>query len=297
MNDEQAYSRLRCPRCRSGELGLVDDEVVCASCGARYPVERGVGVLVTDPVAHESDIERARQVNPGWYLEEQPAEAVSPWRHHLKKRRLYVQGVLTRELARRNWTKAETLLDLGCGDGTHMVWLSAFADRLYGSDYNAVRLARARKQVAPATLFLADILDYPAKDGVFDVVFFNHVIEHIPDDLAALATIYRILKPGGLLVLGTPNEGAWWWQWAYRRAPDIRATSDHVHFYTAVSLTEKMRKAGFSIREVKHMGWGPPDWRLDGRLRRYKVLDDLFEVAGRVVLPKQASSLYVVATK
>ncbi|AKR57787.1 hypothetical protein GCM10011321_33190 [Youhaiella tibetensis] len=291
------YSRLRCPRCRSGELAISDNEVLCTACGAHYPAEDGVAVLVADPVAHESDIARARQVNPGWYLEEQPAEAVSPWRHHLKKRRLYVQDLLARELARRGRTKAEALLDLGCGDGTHMVWLSAFAEQLYGSDYNAVRLVRARKQMADATLFLADILDYPAKDNAFDVVFFNHVIEHIPDDMAALETIHRILKPGGLLVLGTPNEGAWWWQWAYRRAPDVLATTDHVHFYTAEVLTERMRAAGFTVSEVKHMGWGPPDWRLDGQLRRHKVLDDLFEAVGRVVLPKQASSLYVVATK
>ena len=172
-----------------------------------------------------------------------------------------------------------------------------FADDLYGCDYNIVRLARARARARDATLFLGDILDFPAADGAFDVVFFNHVIEHIPDDSGALATVKRLLAPGGLLVLGTPNEGAWWWQLAYRRAPDVRATTDHVHFYTAETLAGKVRAAGLDILEIEHMGWGPPDWQLDGRIRKYKFLDDLFEFVGRRMLLRQASSLYLIAQK
>ena len=83
---------------------------------------------------------------------------------------------------------------------------------LYGQVDLQYGAAHARPGLAPsATLLLADILDYPAGDAAFDLVLFHHVIEHILDDTAALATVRRILKPGGLLVLGTPNEGCWWW--------------------------------------------------------------------------------------
>src|SRR3546814_12809447 len=135
-----------------------------------------------------------------------------------------------------------------------------------------------------ATLFLADILNYSGADGAFEVVFFNHVLELIPDDAAALATVHRILKPGGLLVLGTPNEGAWWWQWAYRRAPEIRATTDHVHFYSAETLAETVRAAGFPITEIEHLGGGPPARRLEGRLCRHTPRADGFENAGPALL-------------
>jgi SAM-dependent methyltransferase len=253
--------------------------------------------LVHDPVAHEAEMATARTVNPDWYVAEQPPEAVSPWRHHLTKRRRYVESVLSLELGRRGRARADAILDLGCGDGNNLVWLKPFGEQLYGSDYNAVRLVRARKRMPDACLFLADILDYPARDGAFDVVFFNHVLEHIPDDERALATVRRILAPGGLLVLGVPNEGAWWWQLAYRRAPEVLASTDHVHFYTAKTVSEKVAQSGLRVEKVHHMGWGPPDWHLDGRLRRHKILDDLFEFAGRVFLPTQASSLYVLATK
>jgi SAM-dependent methyltransferase len=266
------------------------------ACGTTFPCTQGVPLLVPDAGAHEAELARARQVNPLWYEAEQPAEEASPWRHHIRKRRLYLERTLRREFSRRWWTKAPAVLDLGCGDGNHLPWLSRYAQRLLGSDYNIVRLVRARHLAPDATLFLADILDYPSEDAAFDFVFFHHVIEHIPDDRAALATVRRILKPGGLLVLGTPNEGCWWWQLAYRRAPEVRATTDHVHFYTAGTLAAKMRTVGLTITEVHPMGWGPPDFALDGRWRQHKWVDDLFEAVGKVALRSQASSLYVLAT-
>jgi SAM-dependent methyltransferase len=297
-SERRVHAVLRCLYCgQDGGLGVQNDAARCRYCSAIYPCAEGVPVLARDAQTLAGEIEEARRVNPAWYVAEQPPESASPWRHHLKKRRLYVERVLGRELARRGKGRAARLLDLGCGDGNHLVWLSRFAEDLYGCDYNIVRLARSRARVQGATLFLADILDFPAADGAFDVIFFNHVIEHIPDDSSALASVARILAPGGLLVLGTPNEGAWWWQLAYKRAPDVRATTDHVHFYTEATLTKKVRAAGLNILEVEHMGWGPPDWRIDGRIRKYKVLDDLFETLGRRLIPRQASSLYVIANK
>jgi SAM-dependent methyltransferase len=189
------------------------------------------------------------------------------------------------------------LLDLGCGDGNNLAWLSAFAQQSYGSDYNLIRLVRSKARNPEATIFAADILDFPAETDAFDIIFFNHVIEHIPDDVRALAAVERILKPGGLLVLGTPNEGSWWWQWAYRRDPESLKNTDHCHFYTAGTIGAKVAASGLRLQETHHLGWGPPDWKLDGRIRHYKFLDDLFTVVGRTFLPTQASSLYLLATK
>lgn len=270
---------------------------VCGACGAAVRVEQGIPILVRSWEALAAELENARAVRPQWYRDEQPPEEASPWRHHLRKRRRLVQRALARHLARKSTPAVERLLDLGCGDGRNLMWLSRFAACSYGSDYNLVRLVRAKKLNPSATIFAADVLDFPADPDFFDVVFFNHVIEHIADDLAALAEVRRILKPGGLLVLGTPNEGAWWWQWAYRRDPASLESTDHRHFYTALTIGAKLLKSGFDVLETHHLGWGPPDWRLDGRIRRYRVVDDLFTLVGRVLLPRQASSLYLFATK
>ncbi|MGI9498849.1 MAG: methyltransferase domain-containing protein [Geminicoccaceae bacterium] len=290
-------TRLRCSHCRKGGL-RPDPEaecLICDDCGGAHAIEDGVAVLVANAAHHLAELDQARTANPGWYAEAQPPETDSPWRHHLKKRRRYVEQALMAELDRRGQRRVPSVLDLGCGDGNHLGWLARFAEEIYGCDYNLLRLSRARARHRQATLFLADILDFPAFDHVFDVIFFNHVIEHIQDDVAALKTVRRLLAPDGLLVLGTPNEGAWWWQHAYKRDPASLKTTDHVHFYTAASLTERMGAAGLKADVVHHMGWGPPDWHLDGRIRGYKIVDDLFELVGKACLRNQASSLYVLA--
>lgn len=287
----------RCIRCQAGPLVAAPDAWHCPSCGVHYSLRDGIAVLVRDATTHEQRLMEARAQNPTWYVAEQPVADASPWRHHLAKRRRYVESALARELKRRGMARAPRLLDLGCGDGTNLAWLERFTDTIYGSDYNLLRLDRARLRCPKATLFLADLLDYPAQDGAFDVIFFNHVIEHIKDDIAALRAVQRILAPNGLLVLGTPNEGCWWWQMAYRRDPASLASTDHVHFYTADTIAARMRAAGLRVTETHHLGWGPPDWHWDARLRGHKFLDDLFEAVGRVAVPRQASSLYLLATR
>ena len=289
---ETAFAGLRCPHCHGGPL----DDRNCRACGRPIRIEHGVPILVREWAPLQEQIDAATRVRPNWYLEEQPPEQASPWRHHLRKRREYVQRVLTSHLRRLGDGKARRLLDLGCGDGNNLTWLSGFVEHVYGSDYNLVRLVRAKAQNPGATIFAADILDFPAEDEAFDVIFFNHVIEHIKDDVAALRSARRLLKRGGLLIVGTPNEGAWWWQWAYRRDPSSLATTDHVHFYTGETIAERMRAAGLSVLDTHYMGWGPPDWRLDGRIRKYKFVDDAFTLIGRTFLPRQASSLYLLAT-
>jgi 2-polyprenyl-3-methyl-5-hydroxy-6-metoxy-1,4-benzoquinol methylase len=287
----------KCLNCGNTDVQVSDRNWVCRQCNSEYPLEQGVPVLVRNWNVHKEELEQAKLVKPGWYLEEQPAEQVSPWRHHLKKRRIYVQTEIEKHLASRKLNRVANLLDLGCGDGNHLEYLQNYAEQVYGSDYNLVRLVRSGARNSSATLFLADILDYPAQDNFFDMVFFHHVIEHIPDHSEALKTIYRILKPRGLLVLGTPNEGVWWWRLAYKLQPETLASTDHVHFYTSSTLSELMRDAGFEIKKVKHIGWGPPHWEWDMRIRKYKWVDDAFEFFGRIFIPRQASSLYVLAVK
>jgi SAM-dependent methyltransferase len=287
----------RCLNCGSSQSDRSGTSWLCRKCGSSYPVEQGIPRLVKNWQQHEEELNQAKAVKPGWYLEEQPPELVSPWRHHLRKRRQYVEAAIQEYLDGKRQSRATTMLDLGCGDGNHLQYLQNYAVAVFGSDYNLVRLVRSRARYKNIVLFLADILDYPAQDGFFEIIFFNHVLEHIHDDKKALETVFRILKPTGLLVLGVPNEGVWWWQLAYKLQPQTLQTTDHVGFYTAESIAQKLIGRGFKLLEIKHMGWGPPHWGLDMRIRKYKLVDDLFELVGKAIFPRQASSLYILATK
>ncbi len=287
----------RCLNCGSSQSDRSEATWLCRKCGSSYSIVQDIPLLVRNWQQHEEELSQAKAVKPSWYLEEQPPELASPWCHHLRKRRQYVEAAIQRHLQGKKQSRATTVLDLGCGDGNHLQYLQNYALALFGSDYNLVRLVRSRARHKNVTLFLADVLDYPAQDGFFEIIFFNHVLEHIHDEKRALETIFRILKPNGLLVLGIPNEGAWWWQLAYRLQPQTLQTTDHVEFYTAESIAQKLIDRGFELLEIKHIGWGPPHWGLDMRVRKYKLIDDLFELVGKVIFPRQASSLYILATK
>ena len=59
---------------------------------------------------------------------------------------------------------------------------------------------------SPLADIKADIRQMPLEDQVYDLVFCNHVLEHIPEDRQAMQEIYRVLKPGGTAVLQIPLD-------------------------------------------------------------------------------------------
>lgn len=51
-----------------------------------------------------------------------------------------------------------------------------------------------------------DVQNMPLEDNTYDVVFCNHVLEHVPDDLKAMREIHRVLKPGGMAIMQVPSK-------------------------------------------------------------------------------------------
>ena len=293
MNGPQAA--LRCPTCAT-PLAELERTTECAGCGREIVVAEGIPLLIEDLEAIEGAIEEARgDARAGWYSDPQAIQLSGPYRHHVAKRRAYLDDLLRRRLD--GDARMGTALDLGCGDGNHLGWLGEHATRVFGSDYNLLRLVRAAQGNPDATVFLADATNYPAADESFDLIFMNHVLEHIPDAATALAEVRRVLKPGGHAIIGVPNEGAGWWRLAYRLEPEVRASTDHVHFFTADALSRASSDAGLEVLEVEALGWGLPHFSLDARVRGHKWVDDLFERVGRRIIPRQASSLYLTATR
>jgi len=205
------------------------------------------------PMAERADIARARAA---WDLDDQfAAQYASP-----AGRRLITDRWARFESFLDAWhagsgTPPKAILDAGCGDGINLVGLSAIVARrgwtpaLHGTDRNALRLARAA--ASGAALTRASLLALPYPDAAFDVVLCNHVLEHIPDFASALGELHRVIRPGGLLIVGVPNEGC-----ALARLRNhvlqrsILATTDHVHFFTARSLTGAIADAGFRTPSV-----------------------------------------------
>ena len=103
----------------------------------------------------------------------------------------------------------------------------------------------------------ADICDLPFEDDSYDVIFCNHVLEHIPDDTKAMQELYRILKPSGMAILQIPQD--------LQRADTFEDNSitdrneraaifgqyDHVRIYGR-DYFDKLRTIGFKVHEVDY---------------------------------------------
>jgi ubiquinone/menaquinone biosynthesis C-methylase UbiE len=254
-------------------------------------------ILVDDFERHSEMIDAAIQQKPTWFTGEQLPEELNPWRFILEKRRKYVQSVLIQELQRLGLTKFNSLLDLGCGDGNNLRWIKDYTENLYASDYNMTRLLRAHSSVSDAIIFLADICNYPVRNNSFSCIYFNHVLEHIASDVMALKEVHRILRPGGLLILGVPNEGAFCWQLAYKRSPESLEDSDHCWFYTAKTIKAKIQTVGLTCISIKHMGWGPPSWKWEAKINQRRITHEMINLIGKIFFPKQSSALYLIARK
>ena len=99
-------------------------------------------------------------------------------------------------------------LDFGCADGGYdEEILARGANAVTGVDVEEPRIAAAKQRNVPDTDYLAfDGFTLPFEDARFDGTFMNEVFEHVADEDRALSEVRRVLKPGGYLVLISPNR-------------------------------------------------------------------------------------------
>lgn len=103
----------------------------------------------------------------------------------------------------------------------------------------------------------ADICNLPFQDNAYDVIFCNHVLEHIPDDDKAMQELYRVLKPGGMAILQIPQDltRAYTFEDDSITDPKERAKIfgqyDHVRVYGR-DYFEKLRSFGFEVEEANY---------------------------------------------
>jgi len=96
----------------------------------------------------------------------------------------------------------------------------------------------------------ADILDLPFPDESFEIVFCNHVLEHIEDDAKAMSELYRVMKPGGWGIFQVPmrNSHEKTYEDFTIKDPKERQKHfgqyDHVRWY-GMDYFDRLRKAGF----------------------------------------------------
>ena len=159
----------------------------------------------------------------------------------------------------------DLILDAGAGFGRHAFEAARRGARVVALDYAADEVVTTRNTFAAmaaageitADRFVSglrgDATRLPFADNTFDCVVTSEVLEHIQADTAAIAELFRVLKPGGVLGATVPT---WWpekinWMLSDEyHAP--KSVGGHVRIYSATELKAKLRSAGFQIEGQHH---------------------------------------------
>jgi len=183
--------------------------------------------------------------------------------------------VLTVDFDRLGVRPGDRLLDLGCGFGRHAFAAARRGARVVALDAGVDEVAAVRATLAAmveageldpgsvrAGAVAGDALSLPFSDDTFDRIVAAEVLEHLVDDVAAMAELHRVLRPGGTMAVTVPRCGPELVNWllsdAYHEVP-----GSHVRIYRRSTLRRRLHDAGLVTQGSGHAhGLHSPYWWL-----------------------------------
>lgn len=153
-------------------------------------------------------------------------DRIQPY-HRWAVRRLPVRGIL---------------LDVGCGGGAFVPFARRQGFNAYGIDFSHDAIDAARRRYSRETFFMGTLSDvHRLFPHLLDVVTFFEVLEHVESPAAFLRQVHDVLRPGGFIVMSTPNRARW----------PIREFGDypphHLTRWSERSLRQVLEQAGFHV--------------------------------------------------
>lgn len=154
-------------------------------------------------------------------------------------------------------------LDAGCDTGTLSRWMARERSFSVASiDASEQMLANASPQTG-VEYSRSEVSHTAFPDGSFDGVLCSSVLEYIPDIDAALNEFYRVLKPGGALLVSIPNAAlsvrfplklAYWLTWPLGPKRMFRFLDYSVHAYSQKTFADLLRRNGFLAERMVEFG-------------------------------------------
>lgn len=148
--------------------------------------------------------------------------------------------VIRAELDRLPLPRPARILDAGCGSGRTLQELVDYG-AVSGIELNEEAAALARDREL-GDVRIGRLEEMPWQDGAFDLITCLDVIEHVPNDVAALSEMLRVCRPGGWLLVTVPAHQALW---------SVHDEANH-HFrrYSRASLRSAAASAGWSVERL-----------------------------------------------
>jgi len=139
-----------------------------------------------------------------------------------------------------SFKKGGRLLDVGCAVGFLLEEAKAQGWDVYGAEMSFYAVNKAREK--GLNVFAGDITDTGFENNFFDVITCLGTIEHLPNPVAAIRKISRILKDDGLFVLSTPDAGGLIGGRRFQYKP-----KEHLYYFTNETIKRMFEREGFKI--------------------------------------------------
>jgi len=143
--------------------------------------------------------------------------------------------------------EGKNVLDAGCGTGRLIKRLKDLKGNIYGCDISEKMLGIARKKNSGVEFLKADLENMPYEDAFFDVVIAGFVIVHFKYMDKLFEEIYRVLKPGGIIIISNVNQ---------RKPPKVKSEQGETiiinsFYHRPEDVLNELKNTFFEIMEEK----------------------------------------------
>jgi ubiquinone/menaquinone biosynthesis C-methylase UbiE len=161
----------------------------------------------------------------------------------------------------KEFNRKESLLEVGCGDCQFTKDLRKFTDNMTAIDISAEQIERNRAKHPDIDFRCHDLAKaMPFSDNQFQAIWCSEVIEHLSEPVIALQEMYRVLKPGGLLMVTVPYHGLLknllisFFKWDEHFDPRY----PHLQYFTVSMISKLAQSVGFQKIQCTKCGMNKP---------------------------------------